>query len=276
MHLTVPAITKTIKNLEDELGLAVLDRSSYRVGLNAYGKLLASHAKSILTEIADAKRNLYALRDAEENQVRVSTAPALFYEFLPQAINRLHQQLPGAQVHLNASTVFSVNPIQNLKEGLCDLAITPISQGEDLSQLSIEPLIRMELDIIASDKHRAFDIKNPSLKQLTKFKWLVPSLQGDPFEIIEKMFIENGAELPSDIQAIPFRPMIFSLFQQGEYLAVLPNNKKLFTSNLENFKKIDINSQQYGWTHYLVQRKYKTPRPVISQFIKIIKQLAAE
>lgn len=274
MHVSVPAVTKAIANLESELGITLLDRSNYRVCLNTYGKQLVKHAHSIMTEVEEAKRSLRRIQEQTENQLHINVAPALMPELIPQAIIQLRKTFPDAIVDFSGYEPGRPDGgLTGLANGKFDLLIYPITKATDLSDFTWQPLARMTLRIVTAKNHPANTLKHPTLQQLRDYEWLIPSPVGPPFEAVKEMFYEHGAELPATLQSAPTRVMATRMLEDGQYIAALPCNDKLFQLDKERFTILDIDSSRYGWTHYILQRKTSVPRPVLEHFVSTLRDI---
>ena len=85
LHLTPPAVSMQLKQLEDNVGLALFERLGRGVTLTGAGELLVHHALRILGEIKDAEASLQALSGAECGQLSVGLVSTAKY-FMPRLL----------------------------------------------------------------------------------------------------------------------------------------------------------------------------------------------
>lgn len=274
MNLSVPAITKSMTNLEEEFGMTFIDRSSYRAGLNEYGKHLALHANGIMKAIDDAKLSLYEMQKGREKQLLVDVAPVLVAELVPKAIVQLRKSIPGATVQFD--TFGPAQPselIGNLLKGESDILLCPILPGMELTGLSYEPLAKVHLNVIASKNHPVLRSKHITMGSLIQYDWIVPTLLGDAFDIVKQMFADFGEPVPSSLLAAPSRQAVLNMLRYGEFLAILPCNEELFSLDKENIEVIDIDCSSYSWTYFILQRTAGYKSDVQRAFIRELKDL---
>ncbi len=276
MNVSVPAITKSLSNLEESLGLELVDRKSYRITLNQYGKHLVIHAHGILTAINDARNSLLEMRNNEAAQLRINVAPIFLPEAIPKTINRLKKLIPGSTVRIeNAPVAQAPVGIQAVIEGRFDVLIYPSTHHSELSGVSYEPLARMTLRIIASPNHPASALTKPTLTELSKYDWIIPSYKGVPFEEMARLFRDHNAPQPKSLQAIPTREMTLNMLKQDDYLALIPCNNNILHLDTQQVALIDIDCSNYGWTHFIIQRKTGLKSQLQEEFVREIKAIVA-
>ena len=124
LHLTQPAITKAMRELEAEAGVPLLVRNSWGVTLTTDGQALLARARLIVCEIERAEEELAARRGVGEGRLRVGVSPLPGLAVLPQAYARFRRAMPGVAVDL---LEFDLPRLQeNLRNGQVDLALAVV------------------------------------------------------------------------------------------------------------------------------------------------------
>lgn len=103
LHIAQPAVSQTIKSVEDELGLVLLERTNRSVKLTPAGATFLNEARAVLARFESAVQTMAALRRADEGQVLIAAAAALPPELVPRLVARLRAALTDA--------VISVRPL---------------------------------------------------------------------------------------------------------------------------------------------------------------------
>jgi LysR family transcriptional activator of glutamate synthase operon len=96
LHVAQPALSRTLRTLEKELGFLLFDRLGKRLVLNSNGQLLFDHAKRILDEIKEIERELTEHRREKEKTVKLSMFAGS--KFLPDLIKGFKNMHPD--IHL--------------------------------------------------------------------------------------------------------------------------------------------------------------------------------
>lgn len=122
VHTAQPSLSRQLKDLERELGVALFERHARGMSLTAPGKLLLGHARQILKQIDDA---VSAVRSSPM-AVRVGVIPGLETGILPELM-RLARRHAGA-VDIQVTSSPSSSLIQDLRDSALDLAFARPSE----------------------------------------------------------------------------------------------------------------------------------------------------
>ena len=96
LNLTQPALSRSIKALEEDLGYALFDRKNHRIFLNRYGQTFLKYTNEIFHEINNAQKALADLASSENNTVYLSVSlPEVFMELIERYLARY----PSTQIH---------------------------------------------------------------------------------------------------------------------------------------------------------------------------------
>jgi DNA-binding transcriptional LysR family regulator len=120
LHLTPPAVSMQLKQLEDNVGLPLFERMGRGVALTDAGDMLVHHALRVLGEIKDAEANLQALLGAEVGQLSVGLVSTAKY-FMPRLLAKFSQEHPGIEVQFSVGNRESL--LQKLQDNAIDLAV---------------------------------------------------------------------------------------------------------------------------------------------------------
>ena len=148
MHLTQPAVSMQIRQLEAAVGIALFDQAGKRKTLTEAGALLLEHASRILGELQDAEQSLLALKGLAGGSITVGLVSTAKY-FAPKLLAMFSQHHPGIEVRFvvgNRETL-----VQLLRENQTDLAVMGRPPGE-LDTIS-EPLAENPNVMIAPVSH---------------------------------------------------------------------------------------------------------------------------
>jgi len=275
LNISVPAVTKTISSLENDLGIELLDRSGYRVALNEYGSRLVEHGKVIVSEIDEAKRDLSLMKSINENLVRLNASPAILPTLLPETIHRLREKIPNASISFEGHLVgYAQQKLDDLLAGKYDVLVNVVEESNDLSNFRYQQLANMQLKLFSSPQHEAASLTNPTLAQLRDYTWLIPAArEGLPYKVMQRMFADSGTHLPDQLISLPTREVAFELMKKGNYLVIAPYHNKMIEHELStSAKTIQCDQIHHGWPLYVLQRKTSIETIAIKTFIELLKE----
>jgi DNA-binding transcriptional LysR family regulator len=182
MHVTAPALTKALQQLEDELGTALVNRSAKGVRLTPAGELLAARASSALREIDRAREEVNWFVQHRNATLTIACSPAAAFHILPGALFRLRTRWP--QVQIRVLEVVYPRGLTMLRAGEVDLYVGPLPPdgiGRDLSRQS---LFDVQLVLIGRSGHPLAGAQ--TLREIQGAEWIntgSPGGPGDPMHL---------------------------------------------------------------------------------------------
>ena len=124
LHLTQPAISQQIRELENRCGLQLVERVGKRAVATPAGRELIAHGKQI---IADSEHALAAVRfhkDGAAGRVHVGTGPTALVYLLPPVLRKLRDEHPKIEIIVTTGTTHSIS--QALLANEMDLGLTAL------------------------------------------------------------------------------------------------------------------------------------------------------
>jgi LysR family transcriptional regulator, low CO2-responsive transcriptional regulator len=99
LHLTAPAVSMQIKEVESQVGLLLFDRHGRQVSLSTAGEYFLVHAKRLLADLKDADDAMARFKRLEHGLLTIGIVSTAKY-FVPQLLARFHEEHPGVEVRL--------------------------------------------------------------------------------------------------------------------------------------------------------------------------------
>src|SRR5438876_12055666 len=94
LHVSQPALSRQIRDLEDELGFLLLERSAKSVRLTEAGRAFLLEARAVLQRAEDAVKAARAIATGGSGEIHVGYAPSLTARILPQTLRAFQAELP--------------------------------------------------------------------------------------------------------------------------------------------------------------------------------------
>ncbi len=216
LHLTQPAVSMQIKQLEDQIGLKLIDQIGKRLFLTEAGEELRGHAARIAAQLVDLNGAMDQFRGLERGFLSLAVVSTANY-FLPPLIARFSAQHPGVRVSLQVANREAV--LSAIADNRLDLAI--IGQPPDQADVIAEHFMDNPLVVIAAPGHPLCGEARIPLKRL-EGETLVMREAGsgtraavDRYLAQHKVAMRPGCELSSN-------EAIKQAVQAGLGLAVVP------------------------------------------------------
>ena len=100
LNISQPALTKSIQRLEEHLGIPLFERESRGMKPTFFAESLKGYAKAACIGVAEAERQIAALRKGTEGTITIAGPPVIMTELLPEALVRIAQERPRLQVRV--------------------------------------------------------------------------------------------------------------------------------------------------------------------------------
>jgi LysR family transcriptional activator of glutamate synthase operon len=150
-HIAQPALSQQIRRLEDELGLALVERTTRHVSLTEAGELLVVRARRILAELEAAGAELAAVRGVDIGHVTIGAMHTMGPVDLSLALATFHGLHP--QVGLTVREAASEEMAEMLRVDELDLAFLSVTERVESHGLGLHQLLSEELVVLLAPDH---------------------------------------------------------------------------------------------------------------------------
>ncbi len=260
LHLTPPAVSMQLKQLEDNVGLPLFERMGRGVALTGAGELLVHHALRILGEIKDAEASLQALNGAESGQISVGLVSTAKY-FMPRLLAKFAQQHPGVDVQFSVGNRQAL--LQKLQDNALDLAIMGrIPQEIDAHG---EPMACHPYVLIAPADHPLRDARRFELHELRQETFLLREEGSGSRRVAEEMF-KNHLFTPARTISMGSNETIKQAVMAGMGISLLSLHTLPLELKTGALCLLDVIGTPIERTWYVVNMSAKRLMPAAAKF----------
>jgi DNA-binding transcriptional LysR family regulator len=189
LHLTQPAVSMQVKQLEDQIGLPLLEQIGKRLFLTEAGAELRIHAQRFAAQSLELTAAMDQFRDLQRGWLRLAVVSTANY-FLPPLIASLSDRHPGMRISLQVANRESV--LAALTDNRADLAIT--GQPPESADLIAQPFMDNPLVVIAAPTHALAAAGPIPMARLARETLVVREPGSGTRAAIERQFAEHGLE----------------------------------------------------------------------------------
>lgn len=130
LYITQPTISKTIKNIEEELGIILFDRSSKKIELTDAGKIMFEQGQHIVNSFQNLSSELHDLQNLKKGHIRIGLPPMIGSSFFPEVIGLFHQEYPDISIRIFEDGAKKVE--LDVESGLLDIGVTVLPTDDEL------------------------------------------------------------------------------------------------------------------------------------------------
>lgn len=220
LNITQPALSKSIRNLEQSLGCQLFERHPTGVTPTEYGTVFLDYAALVISELERAVEELNALRGRGRGVVRVGAGSTMMRYLLPQAVRRFMDQADGNSVSFRQGLKDDL--LAALRRGEIDIMVGSINPDMLPDDLRHEPVLQDRLVVVADARHPLARQKRLDLAALAGAQWVLPEATEPEGERLVRALRRSGQEPPRVAVRTGSSVFMAALLKDSHYLSYLP------------------------------------------------------
>ena len=225
LHITQSAATKTLRELEESLGVELFKRGPRGVAPTAYGQAMLHRADAILSEVNSAADEIAALRTGAAGRIYIGILRVAAPTLLPDAFLQARRQYPELAVTVVAGTHEALHP--SLLAGEIDFLVGYLNDARARTGLVQEKLYADAAAIVVRRGHPLARSRRMSLAALAGRQWILPVENSVLRRHLDAAFRSAGVPPPRGLIESHSTTLVQAFLQQSDMLAVLPRQAAL-------------------------------------------------
>ena len=217
LHRSQAAVSTHVQQLEEELAVRLLERSTRRVALTAEGRVLLARCRTVMAELKDAARELGEHASLRRGHISIGTVPSISSLRMPAALAGFKQRHPGITLELHEGSASAI--YQDLRDRVTDFAIAP-AFGE-AREFHHEPVLTDPFVAVLPRK-AAFAGRSISLAELARYEQLAQPAETAVRTYVEQAFGRLGLEYRPTIE-VSHHQSLLNMVGAGLGVALLPS-----------------------------------------------------
>jgi DNA-binding transcriptional LysR family regulator len=195
LYLSQPAVSMQIKQLEQNIGLPLLEMVGKRLHLTEAGRELLKYSRNILQQVQELDAVFGEMKGLEHGQLNIAVVSTANY-FMPQLLAKFIQLHP--RIHVSLSVANRDTVIRQLDENVADLAI--MGMPPDGSDMVSKAFMPNPLVVIAAPDHQLAKLKKVQPRQLAKETFLLREKGSGTRGVVERFFASHKLPLPAHME----------------------------------------------------------------------------
>jgi DNA-binding transcriptional LysR family regulator len=189
MHLTQPAVSMQMKQLEEQIGVPLLEQRGRKLYLTEAGQELRGHAQRFTAQTIELQSAMDQFRGLERGVLRIAVVSTANY-FLPPLIAAYSERHPGVRISLQVANRELV--LAYLADHRADIAV--IGEPPEGVELDAQRFMENPLVLIANPNHPLARLERVGLARLREERLVVRELGSGTRAATERHFAEHGVE----------------------------------------------------------------------------------
>lgn len=268
LHIAQPPLSQQIKQLEQDLGVVLLERTTRQVRLTNAGAVFLEHAERVLAEVDRARESVLVTERGERGEIRVGVTGATTWRLLPRMARAYRKRYPLVRLEL-VPTVFSGAQFSALLDGEIDVGFlrAPVPAGPLASRVLLnEPLVA-----VLPQEHRFAGQRSVDLAALADENFVsYPSMQGSSLRDAAVHACFSAGFIPRVVQEAPDTHTVVALVGAAVGVALLPASAEKL--QLEGVVFLPVTGADVRVPIALAWRS-GDPSPVLAGFLTVAEEI---
>jgi len=243
IHLTQPAISKRIAQLEGRLGRPLFDRIGHQIQLTEAGHRLLPHAQAIIESLRNGIHDIERLDKVPAGTLRIATSYHVGLHHLPPILKAYYADYPGVELDLNFMD--SEDALAAVENGKIELAIVTLPANLP-KQLDARILWDDPMQIYCARNHPLVSAKD--IKALNDYPAILPDMHTITRQLVEKELAHHGLEINVHLSSNHLES-IRMMVEIGLGWSVLPITLESKELHACNFKQLSFTRELGMITH---------------------------
>lgn len=237
MYIAQPALSRQIKNLEEEIGAELFDRTKKQIKLTAAGVFFKNEVTRILKHLGQAQRKAHQIHRGEAGEIAIGHVSSAMYSVLPYFLKTIKTSYPHLKIGLlenSCNIIFTRILDRELHFG-----ILPNEVGPDGIESA---MLYRENFVVVMPKNLKINLKNAGLKSLANADWILPAREdGQVYtDLLYGLFQKNGFT-PKVVFQSPNASTNLRMVSEGLGVTIIAKSAvKGVNLNIQYFELTDI------------------------------------
>lgn len=273
LALSEPAVSRSISDMENTLGVSLFDRSSKGVEPTRYGRALIKRGVAVFDELRQGIREIEAIKDPTIGEVHIgATSTIAEVGIVAAVIGQMSQKYPRINFHVVEATPEWL--FHELRERSLDLIILltfdPVASNDIVSEMLYED----RMVVVAAADNPWTRQSRVDLADLVDENWTLPEPEHPVTSIVASAFRAIGCEAPPvTATAAPGR-IRDTLLATGRFLTVVQESALHFGPTLSQFKVLPVELAMARGTTSIMTLKKRALSPAAQLFIEYLREAA--
>jgi DNA-binding transcriptional LysR family regulator len=272
LRTSQPNVSRAIADLENALGVRLLDRHRQGVEPTAYGRALLEGGVAVFDELRQTVKNIESLADPTAGEVRIGTIPPIAASFGSAVVERLGRHYP--RIVCNLVTAQTEDLHRDLVDRSVDLLIARKFGALADERLDFEALFDDAYVVVVGAHSRWARRRGVALADLVDAAWALPEPASVPSVVLKDALRAAGLPYPRAVVVTNSAEVRMNLLATGRYLTVFSTSALRFSAGRRAFKVLPIDLPAGRVPVGIVTLKHRTLSPTVKLFIEQAREIA--
>lgn len=269
LNISQPAISKSIRNLEEQLGGNLFVRTQKGVVLTEEGKMFYNYIKNAVENISNAENEFTNLINLNTGSIRIGVSTTITEKYLLPYLKKYHDLYPNITIYMY--TDISNQLLEKLKNGLIDLAIVHVIDKDYGDDIDIKKIKKIHTCFVSNNTFKELIGKEVSLDELAKYPIILQTKGSNSRDFVEEIENEYNISFNKNVESSSYT-LISEFAKIG--LGIGVSTKEYIENDLKNKELFEIKLKEKLPNRYIgiATLKKQVSNFSTKKFIEIIEK----
>ncbi|MCP3852857.1 MAG: LysR family transcriptional regulator [Gammaproteobacteria bacterium] len=268
LHLSQPAVSMQIKQLEEQIDTPLIEKLGKKLYLTEVGLVMQDYARNTMQQLVDLEETIDQMKSMKRGHLKIAVASTANH-FVIRLIARFAKVYPKISISLDVTNRSSL--LELLEKNECDFVI--MGSPPDGHSLQSAPFLENPLVVVANPHHYLADKEHISLEELSKEDFVVREQGSGTRSAAKRFFTEHDLNFKTKMNMSNNRAIKHAV-EEGLGLAIVSVHTLEIELKAKTLKVLNVEGFPIFRNWYVVQREGKRLSPIAKVFNDYIMQEA--
>jgi len=268
LHLSQPAVSMQIKQLEEQIDTPLIEKLGKKLYLTEMGLVMQDYARNTMQQLVDLEETVDQMKSMKRGHLKIAVASTANH-FVIRLIARFAKVYPKISISLDVTNRSSL--LELLEKNECDFVI--MGSPPDGHSLQSAPFLENPLVVVANPHHYLADKEHVSLEELSKEDFVVREQGSGTRSAAKRFFTEHDLNFKTKMNMSNNRAIKHAV-EEGLGLAIVSVHTLEIELKAKTLKVLNVEGFPIFRNWYVVQREGKRLSPIAKVFNDYIMQEA--
>ncbi len=263
LHISQPALSQSIKKLEDQIGCTLFIRNNKGMELTKEGQTLYDYVESAISLLKNAENELTSFKDLDKGEIRIGASTTITRTYLIDSIKKFHKLYPN--IKINIYNDLTNNLLLDLQKGKLDYVIYN-DDVNNIKDINTKVLYKIKQGFIYNPEFFN-DISN--LNELTSYPLILQKKESNSRMFLDSFLLSKNITLEASTEVVS-QELVLDLTESG--LGIGFSNLDLVHKNYPSLKELSLNKDIPNTNIYIATKKDTILNIASKTFLSILEK----
>ena len=263
LHISQPALSQSIKKLEDQIGCTLFIRNNKGMELTKEGQTLYDYVESAISLLKNAENELTSFKDLDKGEIRIGASTTITRTYLIDSIKKFHKLYPN--IKINIYNDLTSNLLLDLQKGKLDYVIYN-DNVNNYKDINTKVLYKIKQGFIYNPEFFS-DISN--IEELTSYPLILQKKESNSRMFLDSLLLSKNIILEANTEVVS-QELVLDLTESG--LGIGFSNLDLVHKNYPSLKELSLNKDIPNTNIYIATKKDTILNIASKTFLSILEK----